>query len=157
MPEKDPPGYTDPIPVFTNKKMRLWGGEVTCPRSQSELITEWRRCPKSPDSRLHAPSLRTPVSSENFCKINLLERSLENVSKATGLLESHFCQKSPRGALLHCIPHDSVGGRAVPKQWARRRWATKSLSGVCSSCSALWPKEVCNWTCNSFIGKEKSI
>lgn len=147
MPEKDPPGYTDPISVFTNKKMRLWRGEVTCPRSQSELITEWRRCPKTPDSRL----LRKLLQNKLAGKI------ISEVSKATGLLESHFCQKSPRGALLHCIPLDSVEGRAVPKQWALRRWATKSLSGVCSSCSALWPKEVCNWTCNSFIGKEKSI
>lgn len=64
MPEKDPPGYTDPIPVFTNEKMRLWRGEVTCPRSQSELVTEWRRCPKSPDSRLLRKLLQNKLAGK---------------------------------------------------------------------------------------------
>lgn len=107
-----------------------------------------------------------PISSEN-CKINLLRgRSLQNTSKATGLLESHLFQKSSVSTLVsHAILQRTESLPSNEPAAAEQLWEEEPdegqqprvFSAVHSSSSAFWPKEVNNWTCNNFIEKKKRV
>lgn len=139
---------------------RKWGsGEVTwlAQGHRVELITEWRRCPQSPDSQL-LRKLQNKLTGREITS----ERQQSHWSLGEPpLLEepwepSWILHDSPQTDSLPSNEQRAGHSRAAPRT-AWWRAATKSLSAVYSSYSALWPKDVYNWTCNNFIEKKQRV